>query len=76
MSYLFLIENDLVNAEKYASISIDLDRYNSSAKINKANVNFLKGNYSKAKEYYLEVISLEADNINALYNLALVNKKL
>lgn len=76
LSYLYLVEEDLTNADKYASIALSIDQYNSSAKINKGNVYYLKGNYLKAKQFYLEVINFEADNLDALFNLALSYRKL
>lgn len=36
----------------------------------------MKNDFRKAKELYLEAIGVEADCIEALYNLGYVNKKL
>lgn len=75
LSFLYLLENDIKNAEKYCDIALQSDRFNSQAYVNKGNCLFLRNNYLQAKENYLEAIGIEADCAEALYNLAYVNKK-
>lgn len=73
ISFLYFIEKNYRNAEKYADIAIKNDRYNAKALVNKGNCLFLKEEYEQAKEYYLEAIGVEADCVEAIYNLGLVN---
>lgn len=76
ISCLYFVEGDFKNAEKYAEIAISHDRFNSNALVNKGNCLFINNDFMKAKEHFLEAIGVEADCIEALYNLAFVNKKL
>lgn len=76
LGFLYLLEGDLDNAEKYCDIALKYDRFNTKAKVNKGNCQFYKNNFLKAKECYLEAIGVEADCVEALYNLAYVNKKI
>jgi len=57
-------------------MALNYDRYNAKALVNKGNCLFAKNDFLRAKENYLEAIGVEADCVEALYNLALVNKKL
>jgi hypothetical protein len=47
LSFLYLLEGDVANADKYATISVYCDRYNARALINKGNCQFLKGTSQK-----------------------------
>ena len=40
--------------------------------MSKENYLFVQENYARAKEYFLEAIGVEADCIEAIYNLGLV----
>lgn len=40
LSFLYLLEGDLENAEKYSDIALKYDRFNSKAKVNKGNCQF------------------------------------
>ena len=57
-------------------MALKYDKFNSKALVNKGNCFFYKNNFMKAKELYLEAIGIEADCVEALYNLAYVNKKI
>jgi len=76
ISFLFFLENDHKGAEKYADMAITYDRYNAKALVNRGNCLYMKNEFLRAKEQYLEAIGVEADCVEALYNLAYVNKKL
>ncbi|CAD8091657.1 unnamed protein product [Paramecium primaurelia] len=76
ISFLYFLENDYKQAEKYAEIAITYDRYNAKALVNRGNCLYVKNEFLRAKEQYLEAIGVEADCIEALYNLAYVNRKL
>jgi intraflagellar transport protein 88 len=45
-----------LQAEKYADLAIRQDRYNAMALVNKGNCLFVKNEFGKAKELYLEAI--------------------
>ncbi len=55
LSFLYFLEGDYINAEKYSDIAIKNDRYNSKALVNKGNTLFINGDLDRAKEIYLEV---------------------
>lgn len=46
-------------AEKYADLAIRQDRYNAMALVNKGNCLFVKNEFGKAKELYLEAIGTD-----------------
>jgi hypothetical protein len=54
---------------------VKADRYNAKALVNRANCLFIREEYEAAKEVYLEAIGVEADCVEAIYNLGLVNKR-
>lgn len=76
ISFLYFLENDFKNAESFADLAINHDRYNSKALVNKGNCLFINEDYDRAKEFFLEAIGVEADCIEAIYNLGLVYKRL
>ena len=76
ISFLYFLENDFNNAEKFSDMAIQNDRYNSKALVNKGNCLFINEEYDKAKEFFLEAIGVEADCVEAIYNLGLVYKTL
>ncbi|KAI9136743.1 hypothetical protein BKA69DRAFT_1102264 [Paraphysoderma sedebokerense] len=76
LSFLYYLERDYNQAEQYADIAINHDRYNAKAHVNKGNCYYLKGDYDKAKMLYEEAVSMDALCTEAMYNLGLVNKKL
>jgi len=76
ISFLYFLENDFKNAESFADLAIQHDRYNSKALVNKGNCLYNQEDYDRAKEFFLEAIGVEADCIEAIYNLGLVYKRL
>lgn len=50
ISFLYFLENDLKNAEKYADIAINFDRFNPKALVNRGNCMFAKNEFLRAKE--------------------------
>ncbi|OMJ89911.1 hypothetical protein SteCoe_7798 [Stentor coeruleus] len=76
ISFLYFIEKDYKNAEKYSDIAIKTDRYNAKALVNKGNCLYIRGEYETSKEFFLEAIGVEADCVEAIYNLGLVNRKM
>merc|ERR1711920_650435 len=57
-------------------MAIRQHRYNAKSLVNKGNCLFSKGEFEHAKELYLEAVGVEADCIEAIYNLGLVNKRM
>jgi len=76
LAYLYFLEGDLDSGEKYADMSIEADRYNAKALVNKGNFLFMKAEYDKARQLFNDALAVEADNIEAIYNLGLTTKQL
>lgn len=76
LSFIYFLEGDYIQAEKHADAAIRSDRYNAKALVNKGNCLFVNGELGRAREMYLEAVGVEADCIEAIYNLGLVNLKL
>ncbi|KAI9343452.1 hypothetical protein DFJ73DRAFT_518914 [Zopfochytrium polystomum] len=76
LSFLYFLEGEYKQAEKYAELAINSDRYNAKALTNYGNCLFQKGMYDRAREYYQEAVGVDALCTEAMYNLGLVNKKL
>eukprot|EP00665_Eupelagonemidae_sp_cell47_P001053 gene1053-1396_t len=64
LAYLYFLESDYESGEKYSDMSVDADKYNAKALVNKGN--FL----------YVKALSVEADCVEAIYNLGLATKAL
>merc|ERR1719161_2174207 len=73
LSFLYFLEGEYANAERYADIAVKADRYNAKALVNKGNCMFVNAEFERAKEVYLEAIGVSADCLEAIYNLGLVN---
>ena len=54
ISFLYFLENDFKNAESFADLAIQHDRYNSKALVNKGNCLYNADDYDRAKEFFLE----------------------
>lgn len=76
LSFLYFLESDLAQATKYANLAVKHDRYNARALVNLGNCLVESGEPDRAKELFLEAIGVEADCVEAIYNLGLVNKQL
>jgi intraflagellar transport protein 88 len=76
LSFIYFLEGDLNQAEKHADVAMKADRYNAKALVNKGNCHYMAGEYGRAKEMYLEAIGVEADCVEAIFNLGLVNIKI
>ncbi|CCW71082.1 unnamed protein product [Phytomonas sp. Hart1] len=76
LAYLYFLEGDYENGEKYSDMSLESNQYNGKALVNKGNFFFLREDYEKAKEYYDKALSVESDNMEAIYNLGLTAKRL
>jgi intraflagellar transport protein 88 len=76
LSYLYFVEGDVTQADKYATLAVRHQRYNAKALVNKGNCLYARDDCERAKELFLEAIGVEADCIEAIYNLGLVNIKM
>lgn len=76
ISFLYFTEGDLIQAETYANIALENERYNNKALVNKGNIYFQKEDFMKAKEFYLEAIGVQSDCVEAIYNLGMVNERI
>ncbi|XP_041354058.1 intraflagellar transport protein 88 homolog isoform X2 [Gigantopelta aegis] len=76
LSFLYFLETDMSQADKYAEIAMSADRYNPAALVNKGNVLFARHDFEKAREFYKEALSNDSSCVEALYNLGLSNKRL
>nr|KAG5694497.1 hypothetical protein BaRGS_014228 [Batillaria attramentaria] len=76
LSFLYFLEADLAQADKYAEVAMAADRYNPSALVNKGNVLYARNDFEKAREFYKEALSNDSSCVEALYNLGLTHKRL
>lgn len=76
LSFIYFLEGEYEQAEKEADIAMRSDRYNAKALVNKGNCLFVAGNYPGARDMYLEAVGVEADCVEAIYNLGLTNIRL
>ncbi|XP_058259556.1 intraflagellar transport protein 88 homolog [Hemibagrus wyckioides] len=76
LSFIYFLEKDYDQAERYAELAMSADRYNPAALINKGNTMFVKQDYGKAAEFYKEALRNDSSCTDALYNLGLTYKEL
>ncbi|KAH9525201.1 Intraflagellar transport protein 88 [Bulinus truncatus] len=76
LSFLYFLEADYAQADKYAEVAMAADRYNPAALVNKGNVLYARQDFEKAREYFKEALSNDSSCVEALYNLGLCNKRL
>ncbi|GFS10276.1 intraflagellar transport protein 88 homolog [Elysia marginata] len=76
LSFLYFLEADYAQADKYAEVAMTADRYNPSALVNKGNVLYARNDFEKAREFFKEALTNDSSCIEALYNLGLCNKRL
>ncbi|KAM4731193.1 intraflagellar transport protein 88 homolog isoform 4-T4 [Anableps anableps] len=76
LSFLHFLEKDYDQADRYADLAMNADRYNPAALINKGNTVFVKKDYEKAAEFYKEALRNDSSCTEALYNLGLSYKRL
>ncbi|CAB3979099.1 intraflagellar transport 88 homolog [Paramuricea clavata] len=76
LSFMYFLQGEQSQAEKYAELAISVDRYNPLGLVNRGNCYYSQGDLEKAKEYYQEALNIEASCTDALYNIGLVYKKM
>jgi len=75
LSFLYFLESQYSQADKYADIAMKADRYNSHALVNKGNCFFVNDEIDKAIEHYSEALQVDSNCTEALFNLGLSHKK-
>ncbi|XP_027878692.1 intraflagellar transport protein 88 homolog isoform X2 [Xiphophorus couchianus] len=76
LSFLYFLEKDYDQADRYADLAMNADRYNPAALINKGNTVFVKKDYEKAAEFYKEALRNDSSCTEALFNLGLSYERL
>ncbi|XP_049272467.1 LOW QUALITY PROTEIN: intraflagellar transport protein 88 homolog [Rhipicephalus sanguineus] len=76
LSFLYYLQNELSQADKYADHAVQADRYNAAALVNKGNCCFANNDLDRAVQYYREALTTEASCVEALYNQGLAYQKL
>ena len=76
LSFIYFLEGDYNSADEYADLAVRNSRYNAKALVNKGNCLFVAQEYHRAKELYLEAIGVQADCVEAIYNLGLANMRM
>ncbi|KAH6569597.1 hypothetical protein BASA62_004763 [Batrachochytrium salamandrivorans] len=76
LSFLYFLEGDYKQSERYANTAIEHDRYNAKALTNRGNCDFMRGQYDHARDRYHEAVGVDAICTEAMYNLGLVYRKL
>ncbi|KAJ7522506.1 hypothetical protein O6H91_18G014900 [Diphasiastrum complanatum] len=76
LSFLYFLEGDISNAQKHAELAVQANSFNACALVNQANCLFSRGDLEGAKVMFLEAIEVEAECVEANYNLGLTYKKL
>uniref|UniRef100_A0A673HSC2 Intraflagellar transport 88 homolog n=1 Tax=Sinocyclocheilus rhinocerous TaxID=307959 RepID=A0A673HSC2_9TELE len=76
LSFLYFLEKDFDQADRYAELAMSADHYNPAALVNKGNTEFVKEDYEKAAEFYKEALRNDSSCTEALYNLGLTYKRL
>jgi len=71
LSFLYFLQGDYKNANKYAEAALKAERYNAKALVNRGNCFFIKEKYNDACKYYMEAIQAEVDCTDAIYNYGL-----
>ncbi|XP_061782090.1 intraflagellar transport protein 88 homolog isoform X2 [Nerophis lumbriciformis] len=73
---LYILEKDYEQADRYADLAMNADRYNPGAFVCKGNTEFVKQDYVKAAEFFKEALRNDSSCTEALRNLGLTYKKL
>ena len=76
LSFVNFLEGNIEGAGKYADTAVEYDEYNAKALVNKGNVLFVNGDFTSAKELYTQANDIQADCLQAIFNLGLANAQL
>jgi len=75
LAFLYSLEGDINQSDKYSELALKSDRYNARAYVNKANMLVEKEDYEGARTLYVEAAGIEPYCVEAIYNLGLLNIK-
>ena len=73
---MYFIERKVNPDEDYAYFSVKTTQYNAKELVNKGNCLFIKSNLKRPQKRYLEAVGIQADFVQAVYNLDLANVRL
>uniref|UniRef100_A0A8C7XBL1 Intraflagellar transport 88 homolog n=1 Tax=Oryzias sinensis TaxID=183150 RepID=A0A8C7XBL1_9TELE len=76
LSFIYFLEKDYDQADRYADLAMNANRYNPAALVNKGNTVFVKQDYEKAAEFFKEALKNDSSCTEGLYNLGLTYKRL
>uniref|UniRef100_A0A8C5E5C9 Intraflagellar transport 88 n=1 Tax=Gouania willdenowi TaxID=441366 RepID=A0A8C5E5C9_GOUWI len=76
LSFIYFLEKDFDQADRFADLAMNADRYNPAALTNKGNIVFVKQEYEKAAEFFKEALRNDSMCTEALYNLGLTYKRM
>ena len=76
LSFLYFLESQYAQADKYAEVAINADRYNPQALVNKGNCLFVEEKFEEAIKHYKEALQIDSGCNEALYNTGLCHKKM
>jgi len=76
LSFLYYLEGEVDQADKYSDLALKTDRYNARAFVNKGNALVEKGDLEGARTLYNEAAGIEPYCVEAIFNLGLVNQRL
>ena len=73
LSFIHFLQGDIDAAVEYADVALSSDRFNVCALVNKGNCLFESKHYAAAKDLYNEALGVNADCLQAIFNLGLCN---
>uniref|UniRef100_A0A7S0WZJ3 Uncharacterized protein n=1 Tax=Chlamydomonas leiostraca TaxID=1034604 RepID=A0A7S0WZJ3_9CHLO len=76
LAFLYVLEGNRDQADKYSDLALTSDRYNARAFVNKGCVLVEKGDLEGARTLFNEAAGIEPYCVEAIFNLGLVNLKL
>ncbi|MEW5306044.1 MAG: hypothetical protein WDW36_008545 [Sanguina aurantia] len=76
LSFLYFLEGEMENANKYSELALKSDRYNARAFVNKGNVLLERGEHDEARLLFQKAIDVEPNCVEARFNLGLANIRL
>ncbi|KAM7540806.1 hypothetical protein Aperf_G00000038221 [Anoplocephala perfoliata] len=76
LSFLYFLEGDFTQADRYADLALAADRYSPAALVNKGNILFKQAQLERARDCYREALQDDPTCVEAIYNFGLVAKQM
>eukprot|EP00199_Chlamydomonas_sp_CCMP681_P001067 CAMPEP_0119114344 /NCGR_PEP_ID=MMETSP1180-20130426/47219_1 /TAXON_ID=3052 ORGANISM="Chlamydomonas cf sp, Strain CCMP681" /NCGR_SAMPLE_ID=MMETSP1180 /ASSEMBLY_ACC=CAM_ASM_000741 /LENGTH=751 /DNA_ID=CAMNT_0007102849 /DNA_START=106 /DNA_END=2357 /DNA_ORIENTATION=- len=76
LAFLYVLEGQVDNADKYSDLALKSDRYNARAFVNKGCVLMEKGDLEGARQLFIEAAGIEPYCVEAWYNRGLVSMRM